>query len=1211
MTTTEESDSPPEEPLLPQLPSIADKYVIDERKHVDKTNDGDAGSLTGPFINFREIRAIGYVPDFRVAFGLHKDGDRYRIGKQTKTSFILMGNEDSFNKIPLKPSTPENADKPWLRLPEDSFERYLTTSKSWNLMSTVRPLNGTVIYDPRTINVFMIDAFDVLEVEMEESLIAFVEHDFTNTPYNAFHSRLSASSLSEYDRFVYFVRYLHEFVLTTGCQKAYALLERFFVSTKVRLSYFVGRFDACYFADLQTLEDFFQRLPLSNRRECVQYTVRFRDGNLWDTINLTKAITAMLTKEGLDAVNTMVIANAIKEHSVKRELTINVGLIKTVSPDKDDLVAIGLPKNTKDVITYSYEIRLENFTVDNALPWEMSYRRLDDDFARKSVEVDGHVQYTEIVSLLGRLNMEIDVEAIIGNVVRGEMSFGEYTLANVVIDGKYLGRPKKAMISKNDEVIHTLEYVARKQASPRWLVGRRLAVLNVPKRSTSEFNRESNDGLYEHQVRFIERNMEVIRSVLNETTVYAAVVGCGKTTSVVSLAYAIKLMHANFGERKRTVIYTMWSKTVLKELFVKAKEIGLDVLSSFITYGNRAVIKSASDVGQEKSRDIPFEDILGHDILICHPLVLLRHLAVYQRQRTQDTESGVVADILDDVVVVLDELGSDRLNSTTEHALASLLAYNPKHLCVLSASIERHKHINYLRSMSKLTIIENVSIMTPAVLRQMNGRPMDVFCWHPQRPSKVLENSFLRRFLSPENVILPIDFINDMRVKGVFDVATMYEIFNVIGGGQLPSPCEPFKTTVDDEDKRIMDTCLYTLVATSDARGLACRIYGDVIRDVRRLLENSIPHLRMIIADENDIDAALYETARKESHSRSLKGCFKTNKRMQDVIDKVEAHDAAMASIGPSESIGGNARKLTSAEVQNLTAMSNSARFSVQLRNLFAYMATGRQLSSQQVVVLERALMSNEKKAHNDAASGRVAIDASGLTDVRQTFMASERSMLFSISGIQELTSREYAVREAVNKKNELLQKQSDFQATKERYLSSIVGEIAAIVSRHGIAHKWPPRLSVEKLLEWEEEGDEEFVWSTIGVYVEGKQLELPYCHLNRVFAGGSAARGINRPIEAIVITKEYADKVSVDEILQLSGRCGRPGMSEIAVVYMSREVYRRVYNEKASNDVEKIMQRTNFYRQASSQVGILDVPIVRTNESSRLDILFNRISGP
>lgn len=69
--------------------------------------------------------------------------------------------------------------------------------------------------------------------------------------------------------------------------------------------------------------------------------------------------------------------------------------------------------------------------------------------------------------------------------------------------------------------------------------------------------------------------------------------------------------------------------------------------------------------------------------------------------------------------------------------------------------------------------------------------------------------------------------------------------------------------------------------------------------------------------------------------------------------------------------------------------------------------------------------------------------------------------------------------------------------------------------------------------------------------------------------------------------------------------------MSEIAVVYMSGEVYRRVYNEKASNDVEKIMQRTNFYRQASSQVGILDAPIVRTNESSRLDILFNRISGP
>ncbi len=1186
------------------LGSVAQKFTTEGKGERAEDLDANAGSLTGRFITMKEIRDISPVKDFRIAFDLHKENGLYRVGKQKKTTFPLIGVGDCFNKPPEKGF-------------DLSFEAYLKKTTSWNLMNTISDYDGSVIYDETNINVFIQDTFDVIRFHMDDALIKFVESDFSSSAHAFFWNRLKEADLDDYDRFIYFLSYLYEHLLTTGFQQTYTLMESFFVGIKIPLSYFISKFHAYYFRDLRTLHAHFSSLPLCNRRERVQYSVKFREGNLWDTYQLTNAIEAFIEAEELDNGSFDIIANAIKAHSPKRELITTVKLKRTMRVNEDDLRALGLPKKTEDVVDLNYEIKLDGFIVDGKFPSEFSYRELlNDPSTRKFVNAENYLQIEEITKLVKFTDGALDVNDVIIQASKDNFVFDEYSLAGVMVDQNHLGKQKKATLSKDGEVIKTIEYCARKQASPRFLVANDLAILKVPKQRDVSFTREINDGLYEHQVRFIDRNLEAIFSKQNETTVYSAVVGCGKSTSVASLAYALKTATVDFKEPKKTVIYCMWAKKVLKEIFIKSKEIGLDVLSSFETDGGRYVIKAANDTGTQNSQNIPFENILDYDILVCHPLVLLKHLAMYDNKRR--TSDSSVPNILDNVIVVVDELNSERLNSTPEHALASLLAFNPKHLCVLSASIEKNKHINYLRSLSKLTVIESVNIMTPAILRQMNGLPMDVFCWQKPNTTKVLSNSFLRRFLSLENVLFDDDFVSEMRYRGVFDVATMFEIFSL-----THAHCEipvvgnvPLSQTMIDQrfapnkDFDIETECIkksenYTLVSCSDSSKMACSIYGHIVRRILALLETKVNEIEVLFQKEAKIKEELG------------KPCYRETKEVHKMVDKVmseyEKRQNPDLILDESGKVTAAKAKTTPEQRTKLTTMAHDEdRFNSDMRGIFKRLAENKSLSEEQRSILERSIVFCEKKSSSEHVEPKLALDESQLSEgTRRIFSVYEKNMLVELSGIQQLKAQEYRLKETMLTKEALLTKRARCELDRASLQEEIIKTIEGFLVSEGIFHKYAPTVTLEGIKKWSKDKSEDYIWDLIGVFIESKRTEdLPIRSQNRIFAGEALSRGVNLPIEAVIITDDFVNTVSVDTLLQTTGRCGRPGLSNIAIVYMSAKAYLKVYNEKASNDVEKIMQRTNFYLQTPSQVDVLKAPNVRVGETRRLDVLLQHIVG-
>lgn len=82
---------------------------------------------------------------------------------------------------------------------------------------------------------------------------------------------------------------------------------------------------------------------------------------------------------------------------------------------------------------------------------------------------------------------------------------------------------------------------------------------------------------------------------------------------------------------------------------------------------------------------------------------------------------------------------------------------------------------------------------------------------------------------------------------------------------------------------------------------------------------------------------------------------------------------------------------------------------------------------------------------------------------------------------------------------------------------------------------------------------------------------------INRCFGDKSIAHRVNRPFEAVLITKSF-QTIPVDTIIQMTGRCGRPGLSDVSVVYMTHDCYEKTLTHNEESSVENLAQRYKFY---------------------------------
>jgi hypothetical protein len=141
------------------------------------------------------------------------------------------------------------------------------------------------------------------------------------------------------------------------------------------------------------------------------------------------------------------------------------------------------------------------------------------------------------------------------------------------------------------------------------------------------------------------------------------------------------------------------------------------------------------------------------------------------------------------------------------------------------------------------------------------------------------------------------------------------------------------------------------------------------------------------------------------------------------------------------------------------------------------------------------------------------------------------------------------------------------------------------IIRAYGFNHTISVSLNDKSIDEIVKNQSIDAVYAAMSVSCATNTDNLPTGKGNRLFCDNSCARGIDLPLESVIVTKSYEDAFTADDILQLSGRCGRPSKSNTSVVYMSASCYRKtlVTEENQTDAIKNVMLRMKFYQQAKS----------------------------
>jgi hypothetical protein len=137
-------------------------------------------------------------------------------------------------------------------------------------------------------------------------------------------------------------------------------------------------------------------------------------------------------------------------------------------------------------------------------------------------------------------------------------------------------------------------------------------------------------------------------------------------------------------------------------------------------------------------------------------------------------------------------------------------------------------------------------------------------------------------------------------------------------------------------------------------------------------------------------------------------------------------------------------------------------------------------------------------------------------------------------------------------------------------------------------------------------------IYQFLGLFATDTAEKLPPVNkkFNLMFGDESVSHGINRPFEAVLITKSYENIEDNNDIIQILGRCGRPGLSEISVVYLTERCYRKILTDDENSGILNVATRYKHYLQTPGKR--IDEPIdISPNAKTRLSILLEVMQRP
>jgi hypothetical protein len=174
-------------------------------------------------------------------------------------------------------------------------------------------------------------------------------------------------------------------------------------------------------------------------------------------------------------------------------------------------------------------------------------------------------------------------------------------------------------------------------------------------------------------------------------------------------------------------------------------------------------------------------------------------------------------------------------------------------------------------------------------------------------------------------------------------------------------------------------------------------------------------------------------------------------------------------------------------------------------------------------------------------------------------------------------------------------------------YVRDLISQCDSLLRRHGFNHSEPIGLTRQRITEIINEGRLSDIYELIGVYAPASALECPKDKKNRLFVDVACARGLDIGLESVVITKAYGDRYDADDILQISGRCGRPSKSIISVVYMAGDTYEKSIIDNQTRGLVSTLHRYHYYRQTMDSTSI-DAPTAPTYSEMRVSSLTKEV---
>lgn len=394
-----------------------------------------------------------------------------------------------------------------------------------------------------------------------------------------------------------------------------------------------------------------------------------------------------------------------------------------------------------------------------------------------------------------------------------------------------------------------------------------------------------------------------------------------------------------------------------------------------------------------------------------------------------------------------------------------------------------------------------------------------------------------------------------------------------------------------DEDERILKCPEYVLVATKDPAGKFNHVYGELIRKVNYVTWKFINnHGASFVSDDKK---NIFEIKTNQNEKEFIKKAKKAS--VKDASTFYNFYDEEMNSVNEYYNNKDNRHYSSQFDSDTLKFM--------KIRNIF-FKNTGYSTLT--------SFMSRFVELLDNKNSSNTAISK----EDRDYLISEYEKMPFykdNNTKFRYIDRHAKAIGHYIenNNKKDYARDGGAIDIFNDQ-IQSILDAYGAVLP-HDIVHI--SGLELSKLFKHnngiiEDVDFQDFAQYILKIYVSTKDYELPPENqkINRCFGNREIAHRINRPFEAVLITKTFEDEPN-EVIIQICGRSGRPGKSDISVIYMSHRCYQEILNSKEVTPLDNLAYRVKHYLQTEEDDIYGTIPGSDKDNFRRITMLYNRIA--